>query len=231
LTVDAAVAAGAVLGYLPITSANFSNYDTIELWIRSDIAQTAANLEFTLCSDTAGAAAVDTISLPVLVIDTWTRVQLTMTNPELDTAIASIALKQKAATDIGACKIWVEYPLTLRASSRVYGDLSYMQWDIIHGSTDYLYLTDLGLNSTGTSTLLRINGYQALTVMSADSSTSELDPEYIVAFVSGKLMMAHALPQGMDTKARLEKAREFLNEAQRLLIQANTSLRQGTRKI
>ncbi len=231
LTVDAAVVAGAVLGYLPITSANLSSYDTIELWIRSDIAQTAANLELTLCSDSAGATAVDAISLPVLIIDTLTRVQLTMTNPELDTAIASIALKQKAATDIGACKIWVEYPITLKSSSRVYGELSYMQWDIIHGSTDYLYLTDLGLATCGTSTMMKIWGYQALTPMSADSSTSELDPEYIIASVSGKLMMAHALPVGMDTKARLEKAREFLNEAQRLRIQASTSFRQGTRKI
>ncbi len=231
LTVSADAAAGAVLGYLPITSINLSNYDTIEFWIRSDIAQTAANLEFTLCSDAAGATAVDTISLPVLVIDTGTRVQLTMANPELDTAIASIALKQKAATDIGACKIWVEYPLALKASSRVYGDLSHMQWDIIHGSTDYLYLTDLGLNSTGTSALLRISGYQALTVMSADTSTSEIDPEYIVAYVSGRLMEAHALPVGMDTKARLEKAREFLNRAAMLRVQASTSLRQGTRKI
>jgi hypothetical protein len=231
LTVGAGVAAAAQLGYVASSIADYSNCDTIELWIRSDIAQTAANLELLLCSDALGVTAVDTISLPILAIDTWTRVQLTLTNPELDTAILSIALKQKAATDIGACKIWLEYPLALKASSRVFKVLASVHWEIVKGSTPYLKLTPSGRSVVSNDALLRLTGYQNATLFSDETTDGDIDPSYLINAVAGDVLLNHYKGRRLDNAARLERAKFYLGEAERAKRAMTTNLAPNTRSI
>lgn len=230
LNVDGAVAAAAQLGYVATGTLNLSNRDTVELWLRSSIAQTAANIELTLCSDTLGVTAVDTISLPAITIDKWTRLQLTMTNPELDTAICSIALKQKAATDIGACIIWVEYPKVINSVSRIYNELSPSQWSIVRGSTNYLKLSSSGKSVTGDDTLLRLSGYQIPTFLSADSTTADIDPAYLVAAGTAEMLINYYHGE-LDTEARMTRAQPYLAQADRLERQITTSYKTNTRLI
>ena len=228
LVVSAGVAAAAQLGYFATGTLDLSNYDTIELWIRSDIAQTAANLELLLCSDTLGVTAVDTISLPALTIDTQTRIQLTMANPELDTAIASIALKQKAATDIGACKIWIEYAYALKSASRVFAPLPPEQWTITKATTPLLKLTPSGLSTAGSDTLLRISGYQIATLLTDDTTDADIDPDYLIYAVTGDLLMNHYKGKE-DTKGRIERAQWYLAQAKAKELQITITPKPNTR--
>lgn len=200
---------GLPIGYVASSITDYSNYDTFELWIRSSIAQTATYLELRLCSDTAGVTAVDTISLPALTIDTWTRLQLTLTNPELDTAIRSIALYQKASQEIGACKIWVEYGKALKADSRVYRKLSPEQWRVIPGSTPYLRV-----NAVPADTLLRLTGYTNPALITDNTTDADIDPSYLVAAVTADMLVNHATNN--DREANLARAKVYLDEARQL---------------
>ncbi len=226
LAVGGAVAAAAQLGYIASSIADYSNYDTLELWIRSDIAQTAANLELLLCSDTLGVTAVDTMSLPALTIDTWTRIQLTLANPELDTAIRSIALKQKAATDIGACNIWLEYPISLKASSRHFTKLSSQRWQVINKTTPVLKIDP---SIVGNDVLLRLSGYQLISLLSDNTTNADIDPGYIVAGSTADLLINNASANDRDVK--LQRASAFRAEADRLGRRMTTSFAPNTVKI
>lgn len=226
LAVGDGVAAAAQIGYVASAIADYSNYDTVEIWIRSDIAQTATNLELRLCSDALGVTAVDTMSLPALTIDTWTRIQLTLTNPELDTAILSIALYQKAATDIGACNIWVEWGRALKATSRKFEVLDARYWDIVKGSTNYLKLVGPGHSVVGNDNLIRITGYQMPTVPSDDATDLDISPDYVIDQVSSELCFKH----GNDSRSK-ERAAYYAGKAEAVRRRMTTSLMPDTRFI
>lgn len=229
LDVASGVAGGALLATVTIGESNLSNYDTIEFWIRSSIAQTAANLEFYLDNTAACASPVDTMSLPALTIDTWTRVQLTMTNPELDTAVISIGIGQKAATDVGACLIWIDHVRALKANSRKFKELNPQYWSIVRGSTNYLRLTSTGKGITGDNTLLRLNGYQIPTLFTDDTTDADLDPAYIIAQTTGWLALGHAKSSHLQIKDRQKFAQYWLSIAEKLKPRLGTRVHPDSR--
>lgn len=67
-----AVAAGfttGLIGYKALASAeDFSAYERVSLWIRSSVVAAAGVYQIKLCSDTAGAVAVDTFDVPALTV-------------------------------------------------------------------------------------------------------------------------------------------------------------------
>ncbi len=229
LAVAAGVAAGALLATVTIGEINLSNYDIIEFWIRSDIAQTAANLEFYLDNTAACASPTDTMSLPALTIDTWTRVQLAMTNPELDTAIISIGLGQKAATDIGACTIWIDRVIALKSGSRIYKELNPQYWSIARGTTNYLKLASAGLAITGNDTLLRLTGYALPALLSDDTTDSEVDPYFIIAQCTGQLALNHAKSSRLEIADRVNMGKYWLGIAEAKKSKIRTGIMPDTR--
>jgi len=231
LTVGGAVAAGAQLAYLPITLADLSGYDTVEVWLRSSIAQTAANIEFRLCSDAIGAVAVDTISLPALTAGEWKRAQLSMTNPELDTATLSLTLTQKAATDIGACTLWVEYVFGIKATSRTFTEVVPNRWGIIRGSTAYIELNSDANNLAGGDKNIRLTGYRLPALFTSDTVDSEIDPSYLVNSAAANVLLNRYRGQRLDTKARGERAAALMRDVELRRRTMTVSLLPNTRSI
>lgn len=227
LAVASGVAAGALLATVTIGETNLSNYDTIEFWVRSDIAQTAANLEFYLDDTAACASPVDTMSLPALTIDKWTRVQLTMTNPELDTAIISIGIGQKAATDVGACTIWINNVRALKAGSRVYKELNPQQWSIVRNGTNYLKME----RTLADGTLIRLSGYQLPALLEDDTTDSDIDPYFIIAQCTGQLALNHAKSSGLELQDRVNFGKYWLSIAESRRREIRTSIAPDTRAI
>lgn len=75
-------------------SVDLSAYKTILAWVRSGVNTSAGDLQL-LLDDTANCASpLETLNLPALLANTWTRVLLNLSNPAALTALISIGLKQ-----------------------------------------------------------------------------------------------------------------------------------------
>lgn len=229
LAVGAGAAAGDLLATDVITETDLSDYDTLELWIYSDTAIAASALECYLDDSAACASPVDTMSLPAITADTWTRCVLSLTNPELDTAIISVGIGQEAATDLGIINIWLDHLLVLKASSRVYKPLNPEYWSIVKGSTNYLQLSQDGKNTTGNDTLLRLTGYQIPAVMTADTATCDIDPAWVIPYTTGVLLTSHAKSARLDIKDRIALGDRYLARADRIKPSIKTKPAMGTR--
>ncbi len=107
--VDNVIVAGAAaarLAYKAITSTDFSGYDSITLWAKSNGTSPLAVDEFRvcLCSDTTGQTIVDTFLVPALPAqDRWYPLVIQKSGGgSLGAAIQSIALYSDTATQAGA---------------------------------------------------------------------------------------------------------------------------------
>ena len=214
-----------------IPSTNCTNYDTVELSLFSSIDQTASELEFYLDNTAACVSALDTMSIGAITKDAWTRTALTMTNPETDLLIISIGIGQATDIDVGACTIWVDDVRILKASSRVYKTLHPSCWGVVPGSTDYLKLTSEGLGIVGDNTLLRITGYDIPALMTADTGTSEVDPNWIIHQVCAWIMLSHAKSNQLDIDDRLTKGAVHQAEADKIRPRLGTQLHENTRML
>src|SRR3990167_2440993 len=88
-----------------ITSLDMSGYDYVEFWVKSTIATAAGDFTLLLDDTAACVSALETLSIPALVADTWTFVRIALANPEPDTAIISVGLN--AAVNIAANTVWI----------------------------------------------------------------------------------------------------------------------------
>ena len=93
LVVDAAATAGQVLGYEDITSVDLSGYDTAILWVKSTVALSAGDLDFLVDNTSGCASPIESIDIPAISANTWTRVQLTLASPGSLTAVISVGVK------------------------------------------------------------------------------------------------------------------------------------------
>lgn len=77
-----------------VISVDLSAYKTIMAWVRSSVATSVGDLQL-LLDDTANCASpLETLNIPALLANTWTRVLLHLSNPAALTALISIGLKQ-----------------------------------------------------------------------------------------------------------------------------------------
>lgn len=109
-SVKLAVAAGAtaaqILGYKAITSFSLAGKTTVALWVKSSIALNAGDLKYQLDDTAALASPLESIDIPALAANTWTKVYLTLANQGNDAAIISHGIYQ--VVDKGAFNLWID---------------------------------------------------------------------------------------------------------------------------
>jgi hypothetical protein len=208
------VAAGAgvqLLAYRDISPIDLSQCDKVELWLYSSVTLTAGQLQLKLDDTAACASALETINIPATTAATWTRHVLPLANPHLDTAIISWGIYQ--ASDVGACTLYVDYVKAVNSLSRDWKPLNPNQWDVARGTTPYLKLTSGGKSVTGDNNLLRISGYKIPALMTADTSTSEVDPAWVLAEATWRALIGHAKSASIDLNDRKALADRWKLEA------------------
>jgi len=210
--VGAASTAGALLSYKNITSSDLSSYDTVELWIKSTIAVTAGDLTFVMDDTAACASPIETLSLPALTADKWTRCTMSLDYPYLDTDIISIGIQQKTAIDLGAFTFWVDFVLVYKSANREFKVLPVEYWDVVGGSTAYLKISPMGLMVTGYDSSLRLSGYDKPDTLSDDTTDCEVDPDYIVNKVSGQMLIQDST-RSSESQYYLAQASDKLKSA------------------
>lgn len=229
LVEDGNSAAGAILGYDTISSIDISECDRIEFDMYSSIALTAGQIDFALDNTAAIASPIESLDVPAMDAGVWYRHSLALANPHLDTAIISLGLVQ--TSDVGAATYYVDNILAVKRGSKEFVRLSPEQWDIVKGSTNYLRLTTGGKAATSYPTQLRLNGYALPALLSDDTTDSEIDPEYIIAYCTGSLLIGHARSAQIDTERKAEKAKYWLGIAEQRLSKMSTDYENDVRSV
>ena len=170
-----------------ISSKDISNYDYLEGWIKSTAATSSGNLQI-LLDDTANcASALETLNIPALSADTWTYFRVALANPETDTAIISIGLKQVA--DLNACTVWLDDISVVKNDSAEWMPIPRNLWKIDKEAKDIIF--DNYVHGTARYSLLKIIGGDKPALLTGDTGASEIDEQYIIARATA-LAFAHA---------------------------------------
>jgi hypothetical protein len=200
-----------ILCYKAISSTDISDCDKVEFWMYSSIALTAGQLQIKLDDTAAIASALEAIDIPAMDAATWYKHSLSLANPHLDTAIISIGIYQVA--NVADFTFYIDEVDVSMSTSKVYKELSGEYWNIAKGTTPYLQLTTQGLNVIGENTQLRLTGLQIISRMDADATVSDIDPAWLIARVTGRLLISHAKSPYLDIEDRAGLAKYWLGEA------------------
>ena len=207
------IAGGASAGDIAtdsITSKDISKYDYLECWVKSTVATSAGNLKILLDDSASCASPIETLSVPALSADTWTYVRIQLSNPELNTAIISIGLEYDS--DLGACQVRLDDIKVVENDSAIWEIFPRHLWKIDRSSRD-LVLTNSGKFEAGYS-MLKISGGDKPALLSADTTTSEVDDSYIIARATGLAFAATSGGANTDPDQKRQQAAFWLGLAE-----------------
>ena len=194
-----------------ITSKDISGYDTIEMWVKSTVATSAGNLKLLLDDTASCGSPLETLSIPALSADTWTFVRMSLANPETDTAIISVGLEYDS--DLGACTVWIDDIVAVANDTAEWTALERRNWKIDKESRDLILARD-GHMAVGYA-LIKITGGDKPALLTADSSTTEIDEDYIISqSITLALLAASGGPQ-TDPDARRQLSAFWSDQVQR----------------
>ena len=182
--ITASAEAADILASDDITSLDISRYDTVEFWIKSTVALTAGDLSVRLSSTASAGTATEELAVPATAADTWTFHRVTLANPESDTAIISVGLIH--TSDIGAATVWIDDIRAVVDDSAQWVQVHKRFWDRDKDRRE-LILHPTAFSQMGYS-LFKLEGYKKPTQLSADATTADIEPEYIIARVTAWLM-------------------------------------------
>ena len=194
-----------------ITSKNISGYDTIEMGGKSTVATSAGNLKLLLDDTASCGSPLETLSIPALTADTWTFVRMSLANPETDTAIISVGLEYDA--DIGAATVWIDDIVAVANDTAEWTILDRRNWKIDKESRDLILQRD-GHKAVGYS-LIKITGGDKPALMTANTDTSEIDENYIIAQTVSLALLASSGGPATDPDAKRQISAFWTDQAQR----------------
>ena len=214
------LAAGASAGAFiadSFTAVNLSAYDTIEMWIKVtgiSSALVAGNIKLHLDDGTVAADGTDkeSLNLPAISPDTWTFARMSLDNPESDTAIASVGLEHDA--DLGAgVTIFIDDIVAVANDTAEWTALERRNWKIDKESRDLILARD-GHMAVGYA-LIKITGGDKPALLTADSSTTEIDEDYIISQSITLALLASSGGPQTDPDARRQLSAFWSDQAQR----------------
>ena len=197
-----------------ITSKDLSKYSTIELWVKiTGISRptSAGNLKLLLDDTASCGSPLETLDIPALSADTWTFVRMSLANPETDTAIISVGLEYDA--DIGAATVWIDDIVAVANDTAQWATLDRRNWKIDKESRDLVLQRD-GHKAVGYS-LIKITGGDKPALMTANTDTSEIDENYIIAQATSLAFLSVSGGSATDPDARRQISAFWTEQAQR----------------
>jgi hypothetical protein len=194
-----------------ITSKDISKYDTIEMWVKSTVATSSGNLKLLLDDTAACASPLETLSIPALSADTWTFVRMSLSNPETDTAIISVGLEYDA--DIGAVTVWIDDIVAVENDTAEWSTVDRRYWKIDKESRDLVLVRD-GQCVVGYA-LVKITGGDKPALLTSDSTSTEIDEDYIIANSVALALLSTSGGPATDPDAKRQLSAYWVDVAQR----------------
>ncbi len=226
LTVAAGCGAGDILATQAITALDISGYDKVSLELYSSVALAEGDLTIMLDNTAACASPVEEIDIPVTTAGIWAYHTVSLANPLSDTAIISVGLKM--VTDKGAFVLAIRKIRARLSTSSKWVEIHPDYWKIDQG-LGKLILSSEVFGEADEETPLRLKGYKNPSLLDDDTDTADIDPAYIIAAATAKLMASGIIAPEFDTKARTTRLQYWQTIAEGLRRKIKTSVRQGTR--
>ena len=150
--------------------------------MKSSIATSAGNLKLHLDNGaiTGDGNDLESLSIPALSADTWTYVRIALSQPENDTAIVSVGLEYDS--DFGsssAVTVWIDDIKAVVDASAAWEKIGHHLWSIDKNNRKLVFTQDG--RAAARYNLLRLTGGDQPAVMTADTSTCEVDEGYVIA--------------------------------------------------
>ena len=208
------VAAGASAGDFvtdSITSKDLSQYNYIEMWVKSTVATSAGNLKLLLDDSASCASPLETLSIPALTADTWTFVRMQMANPETDTAIISVGLEYDA--DIGAATVWIDDIVAVANDTAEWETLPRRNWRIDKEARD-LILTRDGQDTVGYH-LMKIKGGDKPALLSSDDTATEVSENFVISNTVNLALISTSGGPATDPDAKRNLSAYWAAQAER----------------
>lgn len=166
-----------------ITSLDLSGYDYVEFWVKSTTTTVAGDFTLLLDNTALVVSALETLSIPALVADTWTFVRVALANPELDTAIISVGLN--TANNIAANTIWVSDVRAVLDSTARWVAMDRNNWRAEENTRDLVF------RFAPSNRLLKLTGGNSPSLLSADATANTIDDEFVIARATERTLLSH----------------------------------------
>ena len=176
-----------------ITSLDMSGYDYVEFWVKSTIATAAGDFTLLLDDTAACVSALETLSIPALVADTWTFVRIALANPELDTAIISVGLN--AAVNIAANTVWISNVRGVLDSTAKWVLKDRNNWRCEENTRDIVFRSAPG------PYLLKLTGGNSPSLLSADATANTIDDDFVIARATERTLLSQGGGPSTDPDA------------------------------
>ena len=208
------IAAGASAGDFvtdSITSKDLSQYDYIEMWVKSTVATSAGNLKLLLDDTASCGSPLETLSIPALSANTWTFVRMALSNPNTDTAIISVGLEYDS--DLGACTVWIDDISAVENDTAEWTTLDRRNWRIDKEARDLILGRD-GHDVVGYS-LMKIVGGDKPALLSSDATATEVDENFIIANATNLALISTSGGPATDPDAKRQLSAYWSAQAER----------------
>jgi hypothetical protein len=219
-SLEISLAAGASPGAFiadSITAINISGYDTIEMWVKVagiSGALVAGNLKLHLDDGTVTADGNDkeSLDIPAISPDTWTFVRMSLGNPELDIAIASVGLEHDA--DLGpGVTVFIDDIVAVANDTAEWVTLDRRNWKIDKEARSLLLARD-GHSAVGYK-LIKIIGGDKPALLSSDSTATEIDETFIIANATNLALISTSGGSTTDPDAKRQLSAYWAAQAER----------------
>ena len=194
-----------------ITSKDLSQYDYIEMWVKSTVATSAGNLKLLLDDTASCGSPLETLSIPALSANTWTFVRMALSNPNTDTAIISVGLEYDS--DLGACTVWIDDISAVENDTAEWTTLDRRNWRIDKEARDLILGRD-GHDVVGYS-LMKIVGGDKPALLSSDATATEVDENFIIANATNLALISTSGGPATDPDAKRQLSAYWAAQAER----------------
>ena len=181
VTVTSSFSTLATAATITFPSVNMRGYTDLEFWVKSNVDQTSSNWRFVLRDSTP--ATLEVLTLPALNADSWTRVNLSLTNPESDSDVVAIFI-QTGSSDGGSATLLFDDLITYRARAEEWVYIPREFWRIDKDRRELRIDPDAGVPYAR----LQVTGVQKPALLTlTDSQVSQIDPQYVVNATAAKV--------------------------------------------
>ena len=196
-----------------IASLNISGYTHLEGWVKATSAIAAG--DFNICLDDATCTCdgndKETLSVPAASADTWTFFRIALANPESDTAIVSVGIEYNANSKTNTVRF--DDLQVVHNDTAEWTTLDRRNWKIDKEARGLVLLRD-GHQAIGYA-LIKITGGDKPALLTADSTATEIDEDYIIANTVSLALLSSSGGPATDPDSKRQLSAFWTDQAQR----------------
>ena len=191
-----------------IDSVDLSGMTHLEGWVKATTTLAAADFRIRLND---GSADKETLDVPATTgADIWTFFRIALASPESDTAIISVGLEYNANAVNNT--VWFDDLRATRTDDTRWRPLAKHLWSIDISARDLVFTT--GAVSTVGYALLKLVGGDNPTLLTTDSSTNEIDDQFVIARATELALMSVESVSQMNAQFHMQKVGYYRQMAQ-----------------